>query len=77
MKQGIALEKVDEISRKRERYALAFVELLGELHSPSTMVGGGIAHGGGVRNMGGRQWEREFLDKECLKKYRMWVNDLR
>ena len=46
---------VTKISRKRERYTVTFVELLGKLHSSSTMVGEGIAHGGRVRDIGGRE----------------------
>ena len=76
MKQGIAPRKVDKI-RKWKWYTVAFVELLGKLQSLSTMVGGGIAHGSKKGNMGGRQWKRKFLNEECLRKYRMWVNDLR
>ena len=59
MKQGIAPGNVDKIFRKRERYTVAFVKLLGELHSFSTMAGGGIAHGGRVRNMRRRDSESE------------------
>jgi len=55
VKQRITPRKVDKISRKRERYTMAFVQLLGKLHSLSTMVGGGIAHVGIVGNMGGGQ----------------------
>jgi len=75
--QGIASGKVDKISRNKERYSVAFVELFVKVHSSSTMVGRGIAHDGKVGDMGGSQWKRKFLDEECLREYQMWVNDLR
>ena len=55
---------VDKISKKRKRYTLALVELLEKQYSSSKMVGGGMANGGRVGNMGGRQWKQKFLGKK-------------
>ena len=54
MEQWIAPGKVDKISKKRELYTVAFVDLLEKPQSSCTIVGAGIAYGGRVGNMEGR-----------------------
>jgi len=52
VKHRIAPGNEFRTSRKRERYTVAIVEFLGNLHDLKTMLGGVIAHGGRPGTMG-------------------------